>query len=576
MNRYAVFHRPESCFAYPVAGDRLRVVLRVSAQDELDKVELLYNNKYDFTKKRYACRMDRCVTDGVFAYYVAEITLPDARFAYIFRITEKEKVFYYSEEGLSEEYLFQLAYYTFFQFPFINGADVMRVVDWTRSAVFYQIFVDRFFRGDHEKDDRYINTAWNGKIDRYSFAGGDLDGIANKLPYLCDLGVTALYLTPIFYSGSNHKYNVTDYTLVDPQFGTNEKLKRLLDSAHEKHLKIIIDTVFNHCDISHGIFKDVLEKGRDSEYYDWFLIDGDFPDTEKGNYAHFADCKYMPKWNTNNSEVRRYLIDIALEYLRMGFDGLRLDVADEISHEMWRQLRSEVKRQFPEALILGEIWHLNEPWLRGDQLDGVMNYKFQKILVDFFGAVPIKAEDAANRMNGLLLANTQQANAMALNFLDDHDTPRFLRSTEGNTDKLLCALCAMVMFPGMPCVFYGTELPLDGTGDPDCRKTFDWTFRGQREEYRDNFKNILALKKQTALSGAEAEIAAQDGILRISREAEGERVTAYFNTCGKAKALNAEGGGTLFVLNYDGKKIYNNGAVVVKNKTVKNCGGKIS
>ena len=134
----------------------------------------------------------------------------------------------------------------------------------------------------------------------------------------------------------------------------------------------------------------------------------------------------------------------------------------------------------------------------------------------------------------------------------------------------------MVMFPGMPCVFYGTELPLDGTGDPDCRKTFDWTFRDQREEYRDNFKNILALKKQMALSGAEAEIAEQDGILRISREAEGECVMAYFNTCGKAKALNAEGGGTLFALNYDGKMIFNNGAVVVKNKTVKNCGGKIS
>ncbi|MDE7158900.1 MAG: alpha amylase N-terminal ig-like domain-containing protein, partial [Clostridiales bacterium] len=365
MNRYAIFHKPESNFAYAVADNTLKIVLRVAADDKLDKVELLYNNKYDFTKKRYTCPMRRYVTDGIFGYYSAEITLPDARFAYIFQITEKGKTYYYSEEGLSENYEFNVAYYTFFQFPFINGADVMRVVDWTKSAVFYQIFIDRFCRGDFEKDDKYINTLWNGKIDRHSFAGGDLDGITSKLPYLSDMGITALYLTPIFLSRTNHKYSIIDYTQVDPHFGTNEKLKRLLTAAHEKGMKIVIDTVFNHCDGEHEIFKDVEDKGRASKYYGWFIIDGEKPDPEKGNYACFAHCKQMPKWNTNNPEVRRYLIDIALGYLKAGFDGLRLDVADEISHEMWRQLRREVKEQFPEALILGEIWHVNEHWLRG-------------------------------------------------------------------------------------------------------------------------------------------------------------------------------------------------------------------
>lgn len=574
MNKYAVFHRPESNFAYAVAGNRLKIVLRVAAADKPDKVELLYNNKYDFTKKRYICQMQRYVTDGIFGYYSAEITLSDARFAYIFQITENGKVYYYSEEGLSESYEFNVAYYTFFQFPFINGADVMRVVDWTRRAVFYQIFIDRFYRGDFEKDDRYINTPWDKAIDRHSFTGGDLDGIADKLSYLCDMGVTALYLTPIFLSRSNHKYNVTDYTQVDPHFGTNEKLERLLGLAHEKGLKIVIDTVFNHCDSNHEIFKDVAARGRTSKYYDWFLIDGDCPDVEKGNYACFAHCNQMPKWNTNNPEVRRYLIDIALGYLRTGFDGLRLDVADEISHEMWRQLRREVKEEFPEALILGEIWHVNEHWLRGDQLDGVMNYKLQKILVDYFAASPIKATTAANRMNGLLFANTEQANAMALNFLDNHDTPRFLRFAGGDRDKLLCALCAMVMFPGMPCVFYGTELPLDGTGDPDCRKTFDWTFENQSESYREKFKAILALKKQTALTGAGAEITAENEMLRITREAEGERVTAYFNMSGKAKTLNLDGE-VLFGRGFRENRILNNGAVVVKNKISKKSGGKI-
>ncbi len=564
MNRYALFHQPESRYAYASAGNRLTIILRTSAKDSFGKVEILYNNKYDFTKKRCSSDMFKCADDGIFAYYRAEFTLSDVRFAYIFRITEGDKIYYFSEEGLSEKYDFVRAYYTFFQFPFINSADVMPVVDWAYDAVFYQIFVDRFARGDFEKDEGYINTDWNGRIDRYSFTGGDLCGVINKLPYIKDLGFNAIYLTPVFLSETNHKYNITDYLKVDPQFGGNEKLKQLIAAAHAQGIKIIIDTVFNHCDITHERFKDVIEKGRDSAYYDNFLIDGDFPDVEKGNYAHFADCKYMPKWNTSNADVRRYLIDIALEYLKTGFDGLRLDVADEISHEMWRSLRSEVKASYPEALMLGEIWHDNEHWLKGDQLDGIMNYKFQKILVDYFGACSVKAKAASDRLNGLLMQNTAQANAMALNFLDNHDTPRFLSFAGGNTDKVLCAMCAMVMYPGMPCVFYGTELPLDGDGDPDCRKPFDWTFATAEKNYGENFRRIINLKRHAALCGGDTEISAESGLLKITRTNGGEILTAYFNTSGRAKRAVTDGE-IVFGLNFKNGKILNDGTVVVKN-----------
>ena len=180
-------------------------------------------------------------------------------------------------------------------------------------------------------------------------------------------------------------------------------------------------------------------------------------------------------------------------------------------------------------------------------------------------AAHLRQAQLQDRMNALLFANTSQANAMALNFLDNHDTPRFLRASGGNTDKLVCALLAMVIFPGMPCVFYGTELPLDGAGDPDCRKPFDWTFQNQSEEYKQNFRAILGLKKQAALTGVNAEISAEKGILKISRETDGECLTAYFNTSGKAKTVNAEGE-ILFAFNYKNNKILNNGTVVVKNK----------
>lgn len=565
MNRHAVYHKPESCFAYATAADALTVTLRLAAEDKPDAAEILYGNKYDFPEKRFTASMRLYACDGTFAYYRAYLRLPDARCAYIFRITENGKTYYYSEEGLSEEYAFDLSYYTFFQFPFINAADIMPAVDWTAHAVFYQIFIDRFARGDFEKDDGYINTPWGGKIDRHSFAGGDLQGITDGLPYLKDLGVTALYLTPVFLSPSNHKYNVTDYLKVDPQFGGNAKLKALLDAAHALDMKVVVDAVFNHCDAAHPRFADVAERGRASAYYNCFMIDGDRPDPAKGNYAHFAHCRRMPKWNTNDKETRRYLTDIALKYLAAGFDGLRLDVADELSRVMLRQLRREVKEKYPQALILGEVWHDPSPWLQGDMLDGVMNYKLQKILTDFFATARIDAETAANRMNGLLVSSAAQANAMALNFVDTHDTPRFLRSAGGNENALLCALCAAVMFTGMPCVYYGTELPLDGGGDPDCRRTFDRAIAGRDKEYFKSFKQILGLKKQTALGGADAQVSCERGLLKITRAHGGESVTAYFNARGGAKALRADGE-TLLRINFNGKKISGGGAAVVKNK----------
>lgn len=564
MNKYALFHQPDSRYAYALGEKSFRIILR-TAHEKFGKIEILYNNKYDFTKHRETAIMTKFAEDGLFDYYKADFELSDVRLAYVFRIVYGGKTYYYSEDGVYENYDFTLAYYTFFQFPYINGADVMPVVEWSQTAVFYQIFIDRFARGNFEKDDGYINRKWDEKCDRYTFAGGDVKGITAKLGYIRDLGANALYLTPVFKSETNHKYSITDYTVVDPQFGDKEDIAELLTKAHALGMKIIIDAVFNHCDKNHACFQDVIVKGRNSEFYDCFIIDGEFPDVQKGNYAHFADCKYMPKWNTNDPRTRRFLTDIALGYLDWGFDGLRLDVADELSHEFLRQLRREVKEKYPDALLLGEVWHNNRHWLRGEQLDGVMNYKLQKILADYFGVYPISAKQAAERMNGLLLMNTEQANKMALNFLDNHDTPRFFRFTGGNKDKLLCALCAVFVFPGMPCVFYGTELPLDGGGDPDCRQTFDWTFSRQSGDYAENFKIILGLKRHPALTGGNAVITAGNGILKIARENGGERITAYFNTCGKAKSVAPEGE-TLFSLNFKDGKIYDNGTVVVKDK----------
>ncbi len=569
MNEQAIFHKPECEYAYALDENTLRIIIRVASGENIRKIELLYNNKYDFTKQTSTVALSLISSDRLFDYYSVDITLKDLRFAYIFKLYVHEqgddKIYYYSETGLSDSYDFKLAYYTFFQFPFINKSDVVRRIPWTRSAVFYQIFIDRFCRGDFDKDDEYITQEWKKIPVSDSYCGGDLKGIISKLDYLCGTGINALYLTPVFSAYSNHKYNVKNYTEVDPMFGTNADLCELLCRAHEKGMRVMLDTVFNHCDISHDYFQDVVRLGKKSEYHDWFIIDGDKPDYDKGNYAYFADCKYMPKWNTNNGEVRKFLIGLAVEYVRLGFDGLRLDVADEVSHTMWRELRLAVKAENPDVVIIGELWHENTHCLRGDEFDGVMNYRAHKIFLDYFASCEMSALDAAYGLKRIIIQNYEQINGMMLNFLDNHDTPRFLRQCGGNSDKLLSALAAMMLFPGMPCVFYGTELPLDGDGDPDCRRTFDWTFASQDKKFFDRYEKIVALKKLDCVKNGNIRISVHGGLLRFDIETNAERVTAMFNNT--AIALPAAlPGEIVYSHNFANGNLAGNGAVVFASK----------
>lgn len=572
MNEYAIYHRPESEYAYALDENTLRIILRVAAGENFSHAELLYNNKYDFTKTRSHTEMHLVSTDGLFDYYGTDISLTDVRFAYIFKLYEKtdggdtgDKIYYYSEAGLSETYDFVLAYYTFFQFPFINPSDVVKRLSWTDSAVFYQIFVDRFSRGDHGKYDGYITQEWNEIPTARCFAGGDLKGIISKLDYLAETGINALYLTPVFCADSNHKYNIKNYTVVDPQFGNNDDLRCLLTQAHDRNMRVMLDAVFNHCDMSHEFFCDAVKYGAASQYREYFLTDGDRPDFEKGNYAYFADCRYMPKWNTSNKKVREYLINIAVEYIKSGFDGLRLDVADEVSHTMWRELRKAVKTVNPDALLLGEVWHENTHYLRGDEFDGVMNYRVHKVLIDHFGVRAVSAEEAANRLNGILIQNYEQVNGMMLNFLDNHDTPRFLRLAGGNTDLVLSALVALIMLPGIPCIFYGTEFPMDGGSDPDCRRTFDWTFETRDEIYFSYYKSALALKRLRSVQSGGYSVYAVGDLLVIERRTVGETVKAYFNRSGAPCDVPAVGE-TVYARHYADGILGTFGAVVMRER----------
>ena len=514
MKKEAIYHVPESRYSFAYGEHELHIRLR-AAKDDLDDVTLIYAVKYDWLTARKTVQMQKSFTDDLFDYYTAVLNVPDTRIGYVFYLKSGGEAYYYSEEGLTVGYDHKKSYYNFFQYPYINGADLHRKVDWCGGAVFYQIFVDRFSCGDTEKDRTYINKRWGEIPDPKSFYGGDLKGITQKLAYLEGLGVNALYLTPVFTSPSNHKYDTVDYFHVDKMFGSDEDLKELVGKAHERGMKIVLDAVFNHCSMLCAQFRDVLQKGRASRYYDWFLIRGDKPDPEEGNYECFAACRYMPKWNTNNEEVQAFLIGVALHWMReCGVDGWRLDVADEVSHDFWRRFRKAVKAENAQAILIGESWHDAAAWLRGDEFDGIMNYSFTKACIDFFATKTRDVQSFCDRLNELLMRNTDQVNEMMLNLLDSHDTERFLTLAGERKDALVLALAVLFFFPGMPCICYGTEIGMIGEYEPDSRRTFDWD---ARDELLTRTVRSLARLKREKIGGA-AKIFVQGRLLCIERE----------------------------------------------------------
>lgn len=530
MQEQAMYHKPETQYAYALSENSVALRLR-TAKEDTPEVSVLYGGKYDFARKRREKAMRLCCSDRLFNYYTTELELSDVRLVYVFRIREGGKTYYYSEDGLSEHFAFDLSYYNAFQIAYLNAADIHRPVQWMQDARFYQVFIDRFFRGDQEKDDSYITLPWGELPTPKSFAGGDLKGITKKLPYLHELGVNALYLTPVFQSVSNHKYDTQDYFAIDAMFGGEKDFRKFMQAAHEAGFHVVLDAVFNHVSERCLQFRDVLQNGKASRYFDWFLIDGDKVDRQKVNYQCFAACDYMPKWNTSCEEVQHFLIGVALHYMKeYGVDGWRLDVSDEVSHDFWRKFRAAVKAENGACVIIGENWHDANPYLRGDQYDSIMNYAFTKACLDAFAFGTLDASGFAEKLNELLMRNTDTVNGMMLNLLDSHDTHRFLTQVGGDIQKLGCALAVLYLFVGAPCIYYGTEIGMEGGYDPDCRRTMDWARAEERPPLWRLVQQLAACKRESAaLHGTKAKIWAEGDLFFLERgETNKLRLTVNF------------------------------------------------
>lgn len=560
MNKTAILHIQDSPYCFPTDTDEMVLRLR-TAKNDVDRVSLIYENKYVIWQSQRTAPLEKAFSDELFDWFEIRIRLTDTRLAYVFLLENASEKYYFSEDGLSLDYDFKLGYYNFFQYPYINEADIVRPVGWMKNAVFYQIFIDRFNRGILNKDDSYINMKPGDDPTPFSFAGGDIPGIIDKIDYLQGLGVSALYLTPVFTSRSNHKYDISDYYTVDEQFGTNDDLKKLVEACHKRGMRIVLDAVFNHVSSESAMFKDVVEKGTASEYYDWFVVHGDRVDTENCNYETFASCEYMPKLNTSNPEVQKFLCDIAVHYVRdYDTDGWRLDVADEISQDFWRGFRRAVKAVKRDAVIIAEDWHDAYRNLRGDQYDSIMNYAFTKTMLDYFAYRTKDAQAIADKLTNLELRNKEGVNKMMLNLLDSHDTHRFYTMVNEKRNAVKSALAVLFFYQGTPCMYYGTEILMPGDHDPGCRRYMDWAKTEEGSECYDVIELIRKLAHFRASEHVDDGVyryEAKDDVLVI-RSLPKEKFTVYQDEaagCADGEAGANSNEYALYVNNTDAQKI---------------------
>lgn len=376
----------------------------------------------------------------------------------------------------------------------------------TASQIIYQIFPERFAIGGSVSgrqklaDPAYdgpgvIKRDWDELPGQQScgmeFFGGDLNGIAEKIDYLQDLGVTGVYLTPVFTAPSNHKYDAVDFFSIDPMFGGEPALQRLLATLHGKGMTLTLDAVLNHVSDRHPWFLAAL--AGDAQKRQWFTFSGD------GAYLCWQDYALMPELNLSNPEVRDILYrqpkSMVQHWLAEGIDNWRFDVAQDVGIEVAQDMAAEVGKRFPQAGLLGELNGFSGSWFEaGGGFQGMMNYWYRTATLAWL----------AGEIDGLqfnhVIRDARQGYGLAgllcsWNMLSSHDTPRLL-TTVGSAEKVRLAWIIQFTLPGIPLIYYGEEIGMQGGADPDCRRPMRWNPASWEQKQRRFMQQLIHIRQK--------------------------------------------------------------------------------
>jgi glycosidase len=435
--------------------------------------------------------MEGSDVDELYRRYTAGIPWDRKRdLSYHFELADGGKTFVYGKAGFGDPTDYRVDAKSFHPFE---------VPQWVEKGVIYQIFPDRFANGDPQNDPKGVEP-WDAKPTYSNRFGGDVAGVRQHLDYLQGLGIKTVYFNPVFRAGSNHRYDTFDYLKIDPEIGTNEEFGALTREMRRRGIRTVLDGVFNHTATKFFAFDDVVRNGAASKYTGWYTFKG-FPVKvqEHPNYVAWFDYPSMPKVNHANPEFRRYLLDVPKFWSQnAAIAGWRLDVANEVPMDFWRDFRRELKARDRDTWILGEEWGDATRWLQGDQWDSVMDYPFRGAVLNFVG------KDGSGRpsdlLTGLMASYTRyapQVSRNAMNLISSHDTPRILSMCGG--DKELAKLAATIQFTwaGTPSIYYGDELGMAGEKDPDNRRGMEWGRAIAGNDVLAHYRRLIALRNSS-------------------------------------------------------------------------------
>lgn len=554
MNIAAVSHR--STIEYCYAADEDTVIVNIKTDKDVQRAYIISEDPFIHELRRepewsgVKTEMSLLAELKYHLLWTIRIKPKYKRLRYYFELESNGGVFVVCENKICpiEENGNESMQY--FKYAWLNNSDVITPPNWVKKTVWYQIMPDRFCRAKDSPIDNkfriwgdFSNHQWN---DVY---GGNIRGITERLGYIRDLGISGIYLTPIFKSSSNHKYNTYDYWQIDPDFGTEEDLVELVDTAHTMGIRVMLDAVFNHCGHEFFAFKDVCEKGRGSRYYDWFFINSEnFADrrfsTEDGRFYSFSFWAGMPKLNTNNPEVVRYFTDLCVHWTKdWRIDGIRFDVGDEVSHTFVRALNDAVKRVNPDVFFLGEIWTDSMPWLGRREYDSVMNYPLPGCITDFFKNRELSVNELMYSLNYCRTMYPEQITSVLFNFLDTHDTPR-VAEVSRNGDELIQKETVIMTMPGSPCLYYGTEIAMKGMDSPYNRSTMPWDEieGGKYDGIKSKVKELINLRnKNTEFLSNDFEFIIHKDYPRVVHYRKSGKISVILNAGEQPYSVEAKG-----------------------------------
>lgn len=458
--------------------------------------------------------------------------------------------------------------------------------DWAKGGVIYHIFVDRFNKGDDKSivfNKNGVMKKWgeevtiadpDGVFRANDFYGGNLQGIIDKLDYLQELGVTLIYLSPVFESSSNHRYDTGDYEKIDPLLGSEEKFAELIEKARDKGMGVMLDGVFNHTGADSKYFNKFgnyptlgAYQSQESPYYDWFDF-YNFPD----EYHCWWGITVTPTVSQRATAFRNMIAGkkgIIEKWTKLGVKGWRLDVVDELREDFVKDIRKTIKSCDKEAVLIGEVWEdasnkiaysYRRHYFQGEELDGVMNYPFKEATLSY-----ALGDDVRNFIETVMtIVENYPRPAMdaTMNLIDSHDTARALSVLSGadmsGTDKafrrdyrmnpelydiakkrLYMASAIQFMLPGIPSIYYGDERGMQGYEDPLCRRTVDWS--GCDEEILSHYKKLGAIRKEyNAIMRGETYFEWHDGLLVLCRKSGKKIIKTVANNTHYTKTFRCD------------------------------------